>query len=301
MRICSVTPRIKAMKNAWSSKSPFSIIVIGALILSMIPPARAANRRDLLIANVGITAGLTLFGAWLEGNVEDWPTAFKTFGYGGLGGYGFYEAKELAGKDKIGAGMVLTWASASLVENVKDGEHPLAYARYGLGPIDLRIATPWVKDKKASVLVDFNVPQAASFAIALSKGENPGIRYGNFYSLSDDSLGKIDGTNFDIGASTYGRSLVFSPGQDRFQELWQHESVHVMQAVQLGAVSYEPFRNYFIDKKKSAGNAPFIRFGGVKIESFNVGFRLAEGEQAYADQWTEIEAYRIANDRPPPE
>jgi len=263
------------------------------VIVFLASPSRAATETEIALANVGITAGFTLLRGWLEGNVRDRKSALRVLGYGAAGGAGFYAGKRLAGDRQIGAGIAVTWLSNSVVENVAVGEHPLGYLRYGIGPVDLRIATPFVRTRRGRVLVDFNAYQTAAIVNTLADGDDLGFRYGIFYTRSNSSLGLIAGTDFDIAGLAYGRHVVFAPGLTRRADdaVWRHEAVHVAQSIQMGAVSYEPYQNLFA----KGPSDKFVRIGGVRIEGVSLLNDLATHKSAYENHWQEIEAYRLAN------
>lgn len=272
-------------------KTTGAVLVVALLLPA--PAARAASETEIAFANVGITAAITLFRGWLEGTVRDRESALRVLGYGAVGGAGFYAGKRLAGDRQISAGVAVTWLSNSVVENVAVGEHPLAYLRYGVGPLDLRIATGFARTRRGSLLLDFNAYQTVAFANTLADGDDLGFRHGIFYTRSNSSLGLIAGTDFDIAGLAYGRHVVFAPGLGARDNdfVWRHEAVHVMQSIQMGAVSYEPYQNLFA----KAPSEQFIRIGGVRIEGISLINDLATQDLAYENHWQEIEAYRIAN------
>jgi hypothetical protein len=72
-----------------------------------------------------------------------------------------------------------------------------------------------------------------------------------------------------------------------------HEAIHVIQNLQLMAVSPEPF----ISRKSNPDrNSKVIRFSGIRLQVFGLANDLAlQGLQKYDKRWKEIEAYHFSS------
>jgi hypothetical protein len=74
---------------------------------------------------------------------------------------------------------------------------------------------------------------------------------------------------------------------------WNHEAVHAVQALQLDSV--EPPA---LTAQRS--RRPF-RIRHIRLGTVNVADNLIWGRAAYDDRWVEIEAFRLTEDRRPPQ
>ncbi|HEX3111573.1 MAG TPA: hypothetical protein VHU41_20905, partial [Thermoanaerobaculia bacterium] len=104
--------------------------------------------------NVAAQAIVTTISRAIHGGFSARNLA-QAFVVGGVAGYGFYEAKSLAGRGKVTSGWIVANTAASVTQNTVAGKNPLAQIGYSVGPIRFRIPIPaFDRSADSYVLVD---------------------------------------------------------------------------------------------------------------------------------------------------
>lgn len=269
---------------------PLSLLLLIALLAAA--PAQAqrhpdpAGRAELVAANVGITGLMALARGVATGNVKSVPDGLVVLGTGAVAGFGFYEAKRLIGQERQATGTALAFASASVVENVASGEHPLGYVRFGPGPFDVRVRTPLARLGGPPVRLEIDPLASAGLFLPLFSTYEMGWCGVTLCYATPANPGAPE-----IWGHAVGRLLLLSGDVDVMVET--HELIHYVQALQISAVT--PY-----------GTANALGLGGPE---WNVDLRLdwlygllgaTSTFQDYHERWSEIEAHSL-HARPTPE
>lgn len=236
---------------------------------------QAACRDEIMRYNIAGTALLTMATAYFKGNLSNAQDVFNTAFYGGLSGYGFYKAKEYIGDSRVQKGIATAYFSSSVAENVTNNENPIGYLRYGLGPAEIRARTPFAKTSGDWLSLDFEAIEIPRALITMIEGEDLSVRDGIITGTTRRNCDEISG-------HARGRYILICEEALDDDLVFQHEAVHVVQAIQLQSFGY--------------------RFDTGQ----NIGLRAGIGElamvvpqlvQDYEDRWYEIEAERMGADR----
>jgi hypothetical protein len=267
----------------------FTAITV-ALLLAI--PARAVDRQRIATVNIAATSLFTFLGCVVQGKlqkrVQTRRDAGRCFAAGGVAGLGFYQAKRLAAGGDITTGWLLANLTTSVVENTTAGEHPLSRIGYTFGPFRLRFATPADRAHESYVDLDLSVVETGYLARTLIDADDLDIRDGMLQWETDQRLSEggrvFNGYTWGIypGAFTGAR-----------QSTWSHEAVHAIQALQLDSV--EP-PALILGRNRQPFRIRYVRAGAVNLTD-NVSW----GQRAYDQRWVEIEAYRLVDDRKPPQ
>ncbi|HEX7151895.1 MAG TPA: hypothetical protein VF618_10435 [Thermoanaerobaculia bacterium] len=261
-----------------------------ALICTLTIPAHAAGRRRMRAVNISATSLFTLLGAFAQGKVKTARDAGRIALAGLVAGYGFSEAKAMAGRGDVTTGWLVANAASSLVENTTSGNHPLSHIGYTAGPLRLRVATPLDRERQARIDVDFSVIETFFLVRAIQDADEVGIRDG---MLSFERRDVINEDDLVFVGYTWGIYPAVITGTG--PEIWHHEAVHAIQSQQLDSVE-APVYTFDRDDTKPR----FLRWRHVKPGFVHAASNLASQQKDYADRWAEIEAYRLAQDVAPP-
>ena len=269
-----------------------TLILVLFFISIMTVPAKAhdnASEGTIRIGNILGSAVSTLVRGIIQGKVKNFADAGKMFLYGGVAGYGFYAAKNMASKGNITTGVMLANLSASISENVSWGQNPLAYIGYSLGPVRVKIATPLAKNASGIINLNVSAKEVLSLAYSISKADKISFKHG---LLTFSASEKLEGTN----AIGWTKGMFATTMLDTPDYVLNHEVVHVIQNMQLSSVSlYEPL----IQKNHNnySGETGLFNFEGIKLDLFSLANDLANASVQYDSQWQEIEAHHFATDR----
>lgn len=267
---------------------PRRLAVPAALLLLAAPalgqpnffgPSYEPTHAELAVANAGFTGLLALARAAASGNVESVPDALGVFATGAVGGTGFYAAKRLVGEGDFVGGVALAYASASLVENVASGGHPLGHVRAGFGPAEVRLRTPFAQGSgpRARVEVD---PFATAALVAL-----PAFGQGVFVR------GGVLGYQDTGSARAIGR--VFTADVAR-RDVVAHELIHVLQSVQIHSVS--PYGSTSaLDPSWALTSADGAVVWDVRLDGLRAVIGLIQLPVPYRDRPTEVEAFELVD------
>ena len=258
------------------------------LTLFLALPSRAVDRQQIATINVAATSLFTFLGCLVQKKVITRRDAARCFSVGAVAGAGFYQAKRLAARGDIATGWLVANAATSLVENTTAGEHPLSRIGYTFGPFRLRVATPLDRARESYVDLDVSVAETGYLFRAIEDADDFDVRDGLLSFETDERIREGDVV---FNGYTWG----IYPGAWRFAEdtTWNHEAVHAVQALQLDSV--EPPA---LTAQRS--RRPF-RIRHVRLGTVNVTDNVVWQRASYDDRWVEIEAYRLTEERRPPQ
>lgn len=267
----------------------FAVLLLSSCSAATAQPhheAKTTSEAKLVLFNSTLTGAFTLGRNLLEGRVESWSDALRTFSIGAAGGYGFYQAKQTAGRGHPMVGLALGYASASVVENTAQGRHPLSHIRFGIGGLDVRLKTPIPSAEDGPTWsLELNALWVASFVAWLPRSKAVLIKNGVFCHL-------LPNRNDQSIASTLGRFVILHEGFERYSPVMPHEVVHVLQNLQASAVT-----PYYRLSRLLKGTE--LRLG--TSVAWDVQFDWLYGALAsanllvpYPHRWNEIEAYTLA-------
>jgi hypothetical protein len=256
------------------------------LAFSLAFRAGAADRQRIAVLNTSLTSLVTLASCYTQKHLHSFRDAARCLGFGAIAGAGFYQAKRLAARGDITQGWLVANASTSLVENTTAGEHPLGRVGYTLGPLRLRVATPFDRTRESRIDLDASLVEIGFFARAIQTADDFDIRDGMLAYETDRPI-REDGVVFQ--GYTWG---VF-PGVWRraAPHTRDHEVIHAIQSLQLD--SAEP-PAMTVDRQPRFFRVRFIRAGAL-----NLADNLYAQQLDYNRRWAEIEAYRLTQDIPP--
>ena len=250
----------------------------------------------IALANIGLTGSFALVRGWLTGNVDDRGDAVEIFLGGGLGGYGFYQAKRLIGNEHAFAGLALAYTSASVVENAAQGRHPLSHLRFGPGPVDLRVRTPFAEPDAPFATVEVNILSAAGALVLPVLGYKPSFRNGKLYFRTNDFI------NQEGRVRTVARTINRTPllGPDPSEYTWEHELIHVVQSLQVGATTpYYRLSSLYPSPSYSLGGTEHLKWD-LQIDWLYGTLVLSQLAVDYEQRWAEVEAYSLTEPEAPP-
>jgi hypothetical protein len=260
-----------------------------AALLYLALPLHAADRQKIAALNVAGTTLVTWAGCLVHAKLTKTPPKHaRCLAAGAVGGAGYYQAKRLAGDGHITTAWLLANLTSSVVENTTAGEHPLARVGYSVGPLRLRIATPFDEKKESLLDIDVNAAEIGYLTRAIIDAADVDIRDGMIWYETENA--QVD----EEGRTIHGYTWGLFPGvwTNAHPQVWSHEAVHAVQALQLDAV--EP-PALILDRERRRVRVRHLRLGLFNVAD-NVGSQLLP----YEDRWFEIEAYRFAGDREPP-
>jgi hypothetical protein len=254
-----------------------------------------ASVAQLVVANTALSGGFALLKAGLEGRIHRPVDALRVFAGGAASGYGFFQAKRLAGQGHIMSGLLLASASSSTARNVAEGNHPFGRMCVGLAVADACVATPLDRSGDPGLALEFNLLSFSIGAAMPLLGFRPMLSAGVLHYESDRSLGSEG--NLIRGGLTIGKVILVGPHAT--DETRAHEAIHVIQAIQIGAGT--PF---LTAGSHQAGLRRDGAIGPVRIRlDMQVDWLyavLAMGNLAmdYHRQWPEIEAHTLTRIQP---
>jgi hypothetical protein len=272
-------------------------VIAIVLVLAAANSAYAADRRKIRTLNIGVQAVMTLVSGAVQGKVRGLSDVARCLGSGAAAGYGSYEAKILAAKGAVQRGWLVANVAASLSENAASGKNPVAQFGYTIGPIRVRVAVPrFDVGGDSYIYVDVSTYEIATMARSIQSNDRIRFRGGlvaferDTLYPKEDGVGPFDGTAWGVYPAVW-------VGADA--DVWNHEVIHAIQSLQgdavepsLGVLTYTPRPN-------PNGARRLIRFEHLKVGAVNLGDDYVTGRREYAERWTEIEAYRLAQDSKP--
>lgn len=281
---------------------PRRFVVVTLMLLLLASPADAgrdrpielerANHTKMRAFNVGITAFFTVFSAMRQGQIRSWRDVPRYLLIGSGAGAAFYEAKRLAGRGNPTAGWLIANATTSVIENTTSGEHPIGRVGYTVGPLRLRVATPYARTGVATIDADLSVAQAINLGYALDEGDSVSIRNGLIATNRDTPWEGDDGRFY--GGNTYGVFPGVTPDAPR--STWHHEVIHVIQQQQIDSIEV-PLLSLGLSLGKTSAKRPLFTLRHLRAP-WTHGVNLLTYERPYKERWGEVEAYWLAEETP---
>lgn len=262
---------------------------IVALLLVLTIPVHAADRQKIAALNVAMTSLVTWAGCLAHAKItRTVPKHARCLAAGAIGGAGFYQAKRLAGDGHITTAWLVANVAGSVVENTTAGDHPLGRIGYSFGPLRFRFATPFDVARESYLDIDLSVAEVGYMVRAFDDADDVDLRDAMIWYETEDP-------DFDErGRAVHGFTWGLFPGvwTRAANDVWRHEAVHAVQALQLDSV--EP-PALVLDRQPRLVRVRHLRAGAL-----NLADNLSSQLVPYEDRWVEIEAYRFAEDAPPP-
>ena len=260
-------------------------------------------RRRVAAVNVGGTAALVLGRGVAEGAVRSLGDGAEALAWGAASGGAFYAAKALAGREHAALGYGLAIVAASVAENAAGDTGPLSHLRLPVGPVDLRVRTPFAREGRRSgvrggvenLAVELDpVALVAAVAIPLSGGR-PQLRRGVPVWAFDDLGGR---PGYTRRGRTMGRTILIEA--DAAPPVLAHEMIHRIQGMQVAAVTPYGTLGAILPGDVTAADGAVV--GDVRAEWFyGVQVALWAALTDYLGRWPEIEARALDEPpRPPP-
>jgi hypothetical protein len=286
-----------------------SVCAAGLLSASVSVNTVASCDSSIRNTNILATGVLSVVNSWVnKGRSYTLRDAARSFVYGGVGGYGFYKSKQMAGRGDVASGVALAYLSSSVVENVVNDEHPLSYIRYGVGPAELRVSTPLAKNAKAFATLEVDPVEAVQVLISAGNVAEWNVKDGILYGVSKENLESEDLPV--VYAQAMGRHVVFDKDHVFYDTTWQHEAVHVIQNIQyqsfFGVRYSEAKKSLGFSKTGDFGDDSSLQQGGLnwldtdmRFGWFHLPVALLSDAGDYEQRWDEYEAANIGDDRAP--
>lgn len=262
------------------------------LLLFITVEVHAASEGRIRALNVGAQAVMTLVSGLVQGKVKGLADVGNCLGSGAVGGYGAFESKILISNGHVGNGWLLANLSASLSENAAAGKLPWKQAGYSIGPLRLRVSFDRRDD--AYAYVDASVYETTNLIQAHRRNDKLHFQSGMIVFEKRQPYESSSRTRPYQG-ETWG----IYPGVWTLADpdLRPHETIHAVQSLQGDAV--EPSFELLTLHPQPAARRRWIRFDHLKLGLVNSLSATALGRQNYERRWTEIEAYRLAEDDVP--
>jgi hypothetical protein len=275
------------------------------LVLSCARVAVAGDvdRAKIRNYNIAITPVFTLTSAIVQHRVHSFRDVLYQLGFGAAAGASYYQAKRITGSGRATAGWLLTNATASVVENVTSGEHPIGRFGYTVGPFRLRFATPYAREAIARIEMDWSLAETIDLGEALREFHQFGFRNGIIATDRDHDCWP----NPDISGALYcGVTYGVFPGVTKHPPstlhkdpavLWHHEMIHAEQSQQLDSV--EPPVYTFGGDRDGSRPLRVFAFRHVRV-GFVQALDIATYQRPYEERWGEVEAYALSERTPVP-
>jgi hypothetical protein len=256
-------------------------------------PLPAADRQQIAAINVAATSLFTFVGCAVHAKLQKKSLtrrdAARCFGVGSVAGVGFYQAKRLVARGDITTGWLAANVATSLVENTTAGEHPLGRIGYTFGPLRLRVMTPLDRARESYVDIDVSAVETMFLVRAIGDADDIDVRDG---MIAFETREPIVEDDVVYHGYTWGIFPGVWRGADEFTP--RHEAVHAVQSLQLDSV--EPPLLTFHRSRRA------VRLRHIRAGALNLTDNIFNAQALdYEDRWAEIEAFRLTEDREPPE
>ncbi len=247
-------------------------------------PATAGSREKIAVINVAGTSLLT----YLSCVVQKKMRPRTCLAAGAVAGAGFYQSKRLVSRGDITTGWLVANVSSSIVENTAAGAHPLSRIGYTFGPLRFRVSTPAEKNRQSWIDIDVSAAETGYLARALNDADDVDVRDGMIWYETREPRREDDvvfhGYTWGVFPGTWSRAA---------SHTWRHEAVHVVQAQQLD--SFDP-PVLTLQRKPRIVRIRHLRAGALNLLDNAISSRMP-----YEDRWSEIEAFRLVQNRRPPQ
>jgi hypothetical protein len=153
----------------------------------------------------------------------------------------------------------------------------------------LRVATPFDRARESYADVDLSAVETGYLTRAIQDADDVDIRDGMLWYETNEP--DVD----EEGRVVHGYTWGVYPGvwSGARAEVWSHEGVHAIQALQLDSVEPPALT---LDRERRIIRVRHLRAGAVNLFD-NLSAQLVP----YEERWVEIEAYRLAGDQAPPD
>lgn len=268
-------------------------IALGPSLEAREHPIRPGKEKYLAY-NIGLTSVFTLVSAVAQHRVHSPREAVRQLLVGSGAGFGFYEAKRIAGgartpRGRTTEGWVIANVVSSIVESSASGEHLLGQVGYTVGPFRLHFATPLARRAIARIEADWSFAETVAMVQGGRDGDHFHLRHG-LITIDRDTEWP---TNQVLGHSFGGRTFGVFPGvaPNEGAVLWQHEVIHAIQSQQLDSVE-PPFRTFGGNPDRSEPLRLFA-FRHIRLGLIHV-LDAPTYHRPYIERWNEVEAYGLA-------
>jgi len=271
----------------------FAITLCFSATASYADSCKQGIKRKNIIGNAIFT---TVFRS-INGELKSWQDLRESLTYGASAGYLFYKSREMIGKGDESRGLATAYFASSITENTTLGHHPLSHLRYGLGPMEIKWATPFApySDKRFKFSINaLDAIGALSTAIS-GKAKDFKLKNGVLTATDDKMVGK------GFHAFARNRTIITREESKHDQGLWHHELIHTTQYLQFSSfgstnLNVLNLNESFIPNDFLANENNSI---GVRIEWFNVLINTIDQNRDYEDRWMEVEAARLGQGTSP--
>jgi len=266
--------------------------VIALLLLLTVNKAHAADRNRIRAVNIALQPIFTTMGAALQGKLRTRDDVLRCIGTGMVAGYGFYEAKEKAADGDLRTSWFIANAMASLNANAAAGRHPLSRLRFVLGPVRTEVRTGIGDDPDSAIVhVGLSLFEVGSLAYMNQQSDRMHMHDG-MLTFSRNHKYELEGVNRDgVTAGIFPGLWIRAP-----QDIREHETIHAIQSLQLDSV--EPPLCAFSSNGCDHDGGRLIHFE-LDLGVIPMIYVTALSSESYADRWSEVEAYRLAEDIAP--
>ena len=262
------------------------------LLLFFGAEARGADRNEVRAINIALQPIFTMMGAALQGKLRTRDDVLRCLGTGMVAGYGFYEAKANAANGDVRAGWLIANAAASMSANAAAGRNPLSRLRVVVGPVRAEVKTGVGNDPDPAILhMGISLYELGALGYMYSQSDRMHWRDGMLTFSKRDYYPLEDVPREGLTAGIFpGLYLGASP------QIREHEVIHTIQSLQLDSVEppFCAFSHDGCDHDERRLVRWEVDFGVVPMLEVT-----ALGLEDYQDRWSEVEAYRMAQDISP--
>lgn len=289
LQLKAASTGVKFEQNKRQLQVMMFVMVITLALWS--PPNFAANHcdRQIRVNNMLGNAIITLIFRATNGEVRTWGDVGESLTYGATAGYLFYKSRVMIGQGDESRGLAAAYLASSMSENVSHGQHPLAYLRYGIGPMEVKWRTPWAGGGH-HLSVNVNAVDAMGLMSLIANGDAGNFKLRNGIMTGED-FGGMD-SQFDGFA--LNRTVVMRPESADDQGLWHHEMIHTTQYLQYSSFGSERFDAVDWGKIDRFGIRDRISKTGIdmdlRVEWFNSVVNTMDHQKDYQHRTREVEA-----------
>lgn len=256
---------------------------------------RAGDQGKVFWQNVALQPLFTLASAAVQGKLETWDDWKRCLRIGATSGAAYYGSKRLVGDGHVIEGLLLANVASSMTSNVAARRHSLSRIGVTLGPVRAEFSTPKDDERSARVYLSASVVEAIAMGVMWERSDRITFRDGLISFRRDTRYPDLRDADDKFDAYTIGVFPGVSP--DASETTWRHEVVHVIQSMQADAL--EPGRcewGKFDCPKPPRGNK-WLELQPLRLGVFpaTIAGAVTLGNE-YDHRWTEIEAYRLAED-----
>lgn len=266
-----------------------------AVTLLIAVPLSADDQRKILRWNVAIQPLMTIASAAVQGKLRTWDDWKRCLRIGATTGAAFYGSKRLVAGGRVIEGLALANVACSMTSNAAAGRHALGRIGVTFGPVRAELSTPKEEHRSARVYLSTSIAELVSLGMMWDRSDEITFRDGLIAFRRDTAYPDFRDENVTFDGYTIG---VF-PGTslDATETIWRHEVVHVIQAIQVDALEPGWCEWGRLDCREKPASEQWF-----EIEPLRLGIFLGATNGAmtlfldYDERWTEIEAYRLAQD-----